>query len=75
MKGSRVTVVEVPLPREVVELARARGIDPRELAEAAKKLLILEIVAMESKLSMRDALELGKEVTRRAWKRLKKGES
>lgn len=75
MKGSRVTVVEVPLPREVVELARARGIDPRELAEAAKKLLILEIVAMESKLSMRDALELGKEVTRKAWKRLKKGES
>jgi len=75
MKGSGVTVVEVPLPREVVELAKARGVDPKELAEAAKKLLILEIVAMESKLSMRDALELGKEVTRKAWEKLKKGES
>ena len=36
MKGSEVTVVEVPLPREVVELAKARGVDPKELAEAAK---------------------------------------
>ncbi len=75
MKGSGVTVVEVPLPREVVELARARGVDPKELTEAAKKLLILEIVAMESKLSMRDALELGKEVTGKAWKKLKKREN
>ncbi|MCD6340429.1 MAG: hypothetical protein J7L51_00565 [Desulfurococcales archaeon] len=72
MKGSRVTVVEVPLPREVVELAKARGVDPKELAEATKKLLILEIVAMESKLSMRDALELGKEVTRKAWEKLER---
>ena len=75
VKGSGVTVVEVPLPREVVELAKARGVDPKELAEAAKKLLILEIVAMESKLSMRDALELGKEVTRKAWEKLKRGGS
>ena len=36
VKGSRVTVAEVPLPREVVELAKARGVDPKELAEAAK---------------------------------------
>ena len=76
MKDSGVTVIEVPLPREVVELAKARGVDPRELAEAAKKLLILEIVAMDSKLSMRDALELGKEVTKKAWEKLKRrGES
>ena len=75
MKGSGITVVKVPLPRKVVELAKARGVDRKELAEAAKKLLILEIVAMESKLSMRDALELGKEVTRKAWEKLKKRES
>jgi len=75
VKESEVTVVEVPLPKEVVELAKARGVDPKELTEAAKKLLILEIVAMESKLSMRDALELGKEVTRKAWEKLKRGES
>ncbi len=72
VKGSGVTVAEVPLRREVVELARARGVDPKELAEAAKKLLILEIIAMESKLSMRDALELSKEVTRKAWEKLEK---
>ena len=72
MENSEIINVEVPLPKEVVELARARGVDPKELAEAAKRLLILEIIAMESKLTMKDALELGKEVTKKAWEKLKK---
>lgn len=72
MENSKIVSVEIPLPKEVVELARARGVDPKELAEAAKRLLILEIIAMESKLTMKDALELGKEVTRKAWEKLKK---
>ncbi|RLG74927.1 MAG: hypothetical protein DRO12_06235 [Thermoprotei archaeon] len=75
MDSSRVTVVEVPLPREVVELAKARGVDPEKLVDAAKRLLILEIVAMESKMSMDDAIELSEEVTRRAWEKLKRRES
>ena len=58
-------MVEVPLPEEVVELTKVRGIEFEKLVEAAEKLLILEIVAMDSKLSIDDAIELGKEVTRK----------
>lgn len=70
MRDSKVVTVEVPLPKEVVELAKARGVDPEELAEAAKRLLILEIVAMDSKLSVDDATELGRKVARKAWEKL-----
>ena len=70
MRGSKVVMVEVPLPEEVVELARVRGVDPVGLAEAAKRLLILEIAATDSKLSIDDAIELGREVARKAWEKL-----
>ena len=69
---SKVVTINVPLPKEVVELARSRGLSPEELAEAARKLLILEIVAMESKLAMEDVLEISEKVTTRAWQRLRK---
>jgi len=69
---SKVAAINVPLPKEVVELARSRGLSPEELAEAARRLLILEIVAMESKLAMEDALEISEKVTTRAWQRLRK---
>ncbi|HDI02400.1 MAG TPA: hypothetical protein ENF93_02010 [Ignisphaera sp.] len=71
MQSSRFVMVEVPLPEEVVELAKVRGVDIAKLVEAAKKLLILEIVAMDSKLNIDDAIELSEEVTKRAWERLK----
>ena len=58
-------MVEVPLLEEVVELTKVKGIELEKPVEAAKKLLILEIVAMDSKLSIDDAIELGKEVTRK----------
>lgn len=47
----------------MVEITKARGVGPKELTEPAMKLLILEIVVMESKLGMEDVLELGREVT------------
>ncbi len=63
--------VKVPLPREVVELAKVRGVGVEELAKAAEALLLLEVVAMESNLEMEDALKIAGEVTRKAWTRLK----
>ena len=69
---SRETVfVKVPLPKEVVELAKARGLGVEELAKAAETLLLLEVVAIESKLEMNDALKNADKVARRAWARMK----
>ncbi|BES81030.1 hypothetical protein [Pyrodictium abyssi] len=70
-RGQHVVTVSVPLPRSVVEIARRRGVEPEKLAEAARRLLLLEIIAMESKLSMEEAIELAEEVSRRAWERIK----
>jgi len=69
--SERITYVKVPLPREVVELARARGVKAKRLAKAAETLLLLEAVSMESKLEMEDALKIANEATRKAWARLK----
>jgi len=69
--GEKIVYVKVPLPREVVELARARGVAAEELAKAAETLLLLEAVSMESKLEMEDALKIADEATRGAWARLK----
>jgi len=69
--SERIIYVKVPLPREVVELARARGVKAKRLAKAAETLLLLEAVSMESKLEMEDALKIADEATRKAWARLK----
>ena len=71
---SKVAAINVPLPKEVVELARSRGLSPEELAEAARKLLILEIVAMESKLAMEDALEISEKGDNKSLAKVTKGE-
>jgi len=63
--------VKVLLPREVVELARARGVSAEGLAKAAETPLLLEAVSMESKLEVEDALKIADEATRKAWARLK----
>jgi len=41
LEVSVVTVIEATLPREVVEMAKARGVDPKEPAEPVMKLLVL----------------------------------
>ena len=66
-----VAFVRVPLPKEVVELAKIRGVGVEELARAAETLLLLEIASMDSNLKMEDAREIADEVTRKAWARLK----
>ena len=63
--------VKVPIPREVVGLAKVRGVGVEELAKAAEALLLLEVVAMESKLEMDDALKIADEVARKAWARMR----
>jgi len=63
--------VKVPLPKEVIELAKTRGVEVEELAKAAETLLLLEVVSMESKLEMEDALKIADVVTKKAWVRLK----
>jgi len=65
-----IITVEVPIPKELVEIAKSRGVSAERLAAAAQKLLITEVVAMESKLSMKDALNLGKKVNEGLWKTL-----
>jgi len=70
-RSEKIVFVKVPLPREFVELAEARGVSVEELVKAAETLLLLEVIAMESKLEMKDALEIADEVTRRVWARLK----
>lgn len=62
--------VEVPLPREVFEIARRKGIPTERLVKAVQTLLLLEVLSMDSDLTLRDAIELGEEVTRRAWKKI-----
>jgi len=70
-ESEKIVFVRVPLPREFVELAMARGVSAEELVKAAETLLLLEVIAMESKLEMKDALEIADEVTRRVWAKLK----
>jgi hypothetical protein len=62
--------VEVPLPREVFEIARRKGIPTERLVKAVQTLLLLEVLSFDSDLTLRDAIELGEEVTRRAWKKI-----
>jgi len=69
--NEKIVFVKVPLPKEFVELAKARGVSAEELAKAAETLLLLEAIAMKSKLEMEDALEIADEVTRGVWTRLK----
>ena len=69
--SQEIVFVKVPLPREVVELAKVRGVRVEELAKAAETLLLLEVVAMESKLEMEDALRIADEVARKAWTRMR----
>jgi len=66
-ESEKIVFVRVPLPREFVELAMARSVSAEELAKAAETLLLLEAIAMEPKLEMKDALEIADEVTRRVW--------
>ena len=56
--------------REAVELARARGLGEGELARALGTLVLLELAAAGSKLTMEDAIELGREVSRAALERV-----
>jgi len=70
-ESEKIVFVRVSLPKEFVELAKARGVSVEELAKATETLLLLEAIAMESKLEMGDALEIADEVTRRVWARLK----
>lgn len=69
--SQRTEFVKVSLPKEVVELARARGVGVEELVKAAETLLLLELASMDSKLTMEDVLEIADEVTREAWARLR----
>jgi len=70
-KSEKIVFVKVPLPREFVELARIRGVSAEELAKAIESLLLLEAIAMESKLEMEDVLEIADKVSKKAWTRLK----
>jgi len=70
-ESEKIVFVKVPLPREFIELARARGVSAEELTKATETLLLLEAVSMDSKLEMGDALEIADEVARKAWTRLK----
>jgi len=65
-----VATVEVPIPKELVEMARKKGVPAEQLAVAAQRLLIMEVVAMESELSTTDALNLGKKVNESLWRTL-----
>jgi len=65
-----VVMINVPIPKEVEEIAKSRGVPSEELAKAAQKLLLMEIIAMESELSMEDAITLSKKVNKSLWKNL-----
>ena len=69
--SQKTVFVKVPLPKEVVELARTRGVEVEELAKAAETLLLLEVVSMESNLEIEDALKIADEVSRKAWTRMR----
>ena len=60
--------IEVPIPRELKELAKEMGVKEEKLIKAAQRLLILEIATLESKLSKEEALKLAEEVERSAWR-------
>ena len=64
------TTIEVPIPRDLKELAREIGIDEEKLIKAVQRLLVLEAATLESRLTKEDALKLASEVERSAWKSL-----
>ncbi len=65
-----VVLVKIPIPGEVIEIARKRGVSPEKIARAAETLLLLEVISMDSELSLGDAVEIGRKVTRAAWERI-----
>ncbi len=66
-KGKSVTV---PIPKDVLELARKRGVSEKELLEFAKKNLELSFMFMFSGMTKKKALSISKTLGRAAWTKL-----
>ncbi|USG99106.1 hypothetical protein K1720_06035 [Thermococcus argininiproducens] len=69
-KVKKLSAIEVPIPAEIGEIAHERGVSEEKLIRSLQRLLILEAVAMNSKMEMDEALKLGKQVGRGLWTKL-----
>ena len=61
--------IEVPVPRELKELAKELGVREEKLIKAVQRLLVLEVATIDSRLTKEEALKLANEMERSAWKR------
>lgn len=63
--------MHVRLSKEFVEHLLAKGVSPSKASEALGLLAELESASAGSRLTLEDAVELGREASRRAWERLR----
>ncbi len=66
-KGKSVTV---PIPEDVLEMAKSKGVGEKELLEFARKNLELSFMFMFSGMTKKKALSISKKLGRAAWAKL-----
>lgn len=55
----------------LTRVSRETGIGLRELLKSVRDIAVLELLTSESGLSIEDAIEIGDEVNREAWRKLR----
>ena len=67
----KTAVIKVPIPKEFELLAREMGVEEKKLVEAVQRFIVLEAIALESRLTLKDSIKLAEEVEKSAWKKLR----
>ncbi|MFA4669460.1 hypothetical protein QDY65_02735 [Pyrococcus kukulkanii] len=60
MTTKAVVTVEIPIPKEIEKIAKKRGVSVEKLITSLENLLLLEAIAIDSELSIEDAIIIGK---------------
>ncbi|ASJ17262.1 hypothetical protein A3L04_09380 [Thermococcus chitonophagus] len=60
MTTKAVTTVKIPIQMEIEEIAKKKGVSVEKLITSLENLLLLEAIAIDSELSIEDAITIGK---------------
>lgn len=67
----RTETIKIEVPKEILQSARRNGLNRRRLTETLKSFAILEITANLSKLDLKGAREISKDMKVKAWEKIK----
>jgi len=68
----RTETIKIEVPKEMLQSASRSGLSRRRLAETLKGFAILEIAANLSKLDLKRAREISREIKVKAWEKIKR---